>query len=67
VQSPHVDILAHPGFITLEEAKLASANDVYLEITARKQHASTNKHVAQVARQAGARLLVNSDAHNELD
>ena len=67
VQSPHVDILAHPGFITLEEARLASANDVYLEITARKQHSSTNNHVAQVARQTGARLLVNSDAHNELD
>ena len=67
VKCPHVDILAHPGLITLEEAKLATANDIYLEITARKQHSSTNKHIAQIARLAGAKLLVNSDAHNELD
>jgi len=67
VKSPHVDILAHPGFITLEEAQIATANDVYFEITSRKQHSSTNKHVAQIARQAGTKLLINSDAHNELD
>jgi len=67
VKSPHVDILAHPGFLTLEEAKLAAANDIYLEITARKQHSITNKHVSQLARQTGAKLLVNSDAHTELD
>ena len=67
VKSPHVDILAHPGRITLEEAKLASANGVYLEITARRHHSPTNKHVAQIARQAGAKLLINSDAHDELD
>jgi len=67
VNSPHVDILAHPGFITIEEAKLAAANDIYLEITARGLHSSTNQHVAQVARLAGAKLLINSDAHTELD
>jgi histidinol phosphatase-like PHP family hydrolase len=67
VSSPHVDILAHPGLITLEEAKLAAENDVYLEITARKSHASVNRHVADTARKAGARLLVNSDAHDEYD
>lgn len=67
VTSPHVDILAHPGLITLEEAKLAADNDVYLEITARKQHASTNIHVAQMSRSSGAKLLINSDAHSELD
>ena len=67
VTSPDVDILAHPGAITLEEAKLAAANGVYLEITAREQHSSSNLHVGQVARVAGAKLLVNSDAHSESD
>ena len=67
VSSPHVDILAHPGLITLEEAKLAADNDVYLEITARKAHASVNRHVVETARQAGAKLLINSDAHDEYD
>jgi histidinol phosphatase-like PHP family hydrolase len=67
VKSSHVDILAHPGLITREEAELAAANDIYLEITSRAIHSSTNAHVASVARLAGARLLVNSDSHDEDD
>ncbi len=67
LKSPHVDILAHPGLLTLEEAKLAASNGIYLELTARKQHSTTNKHVAQISRLAGAKLIVNSDAHDELD
>jgi histidinol phosphatase-like PHP family hydrolase len=67
LKSPHVDILAHPGLLTLEEAKLAASNGIYLELTARKQHSTTNKHVAEMARLAGAKLIVNSDAHDELD
>jgi putative hydrolase len=67
VQSPDVDILAHPGHLTPEEAEIAAANDVFLEITSRLTHSKTNPLVASVARQAGAKLLVNSDAHSELD
>ena len=67
LKSPHVDILAHPGLLTLEEAKLAASNGIYLELTARKQHFTTNKHVAEIARLAGAKLIVNSDAHDEFD
>jgi histidinol phosphatase-like PHP family hydrolase len=67
VRSPHVDILAHPGLITDEEAEIAAANEVYLEITARRLHSSTNDHVASVARLAGAKLLLNSDAHSDTD
>lgn len=63
VECPDVDILAHPGFITVEEATLAAANDVALEITARGGHNWTNGHVVRVARQAGARLVVNTDTH----
>lgn len=63
VACPQVDILAHPGFITLREAKLAAENGVYLELSARQGHCLANGYVAQVARQAGARLLVNTDAH----
>lgn len=57
------DILAHPGLITLADAKLAAKNGVYLEITARKGHAFTNGHVLAMARKAGAKLVINSDAH----
>ena len=67
VQCPYVDILAHPGLITIEEASLAAQNNIFLEITSRKGHSVSNAHVASVSQKAKARLLVNSDAHNEND
>lgn len=57
------DILAHPGLLTLEDAKLAKANGVCLEITSRGGHSLTNGHVAKTALQAKCSLLCNSDTH----
>lgn len=67
VKCPHVDILAHPGNITLKEAELARKNDVYLELTSREGHSQGNVHVAEMALEAKARLLVNTDAHEPED
>ncbi len=67
VECPMVDILAHPGLITLEEARLAAENGIYLEITSHRGHCLTNGHVANIARQAGARLVVNTDTHRPQD
>jgi histidinol phosphatase-like PHP family hydrolase len=67
VLNPDVDILAHPGFITLEEAQLARDNGVALEITSRGSHCKTNGHVARMAQQAGALMVVNTDAHSPGD
>lgn len=67
VECEFVDVLGHPGFITLDEARIAAANGVHLEISARRGHSLTNGHVAQIAREAGARLIVNSDAHHPDD
>ena len=67
VECPEVDVLAHPGLLTLEEAELAASSGVFLELSARRGHSLTNGHVARIARLAGARLLVNSDAHTESD
>ncbi len=58
-----VDVLAHPGFITAEDAHEAYDHGVALEITSRGGHNRTNGHVARVAREAGCQLVVNSDAH----
>jgi putative hydrolase len=63
LSSPDVDYLCHPGLITPEEAELAVQHGIFLEITARWGHCLTNGHVARVAREVGARLLVGSDAH----
>ena len=58
-----VDILAHPGFITLEEAELAYENNVCLEITSRSGHNITNGHVVRMAKLAGAKMVVDTDSH----
>lgn len=58
-----VDILAHPGNISEEDAALAQKKGVLLEITTRKLHSVANKHVARVARATGAKLVLNTDAH----
>jgi putative hydrolase len=58
-----VDILAHPGLLTAEEARLAAEREVYLEITTRRGHCFTNGHVARIAREQGASLIMNNDAH----
>jgi histidinol phosphatase-like PHP family hydrolase len=62
-----VDVIAHPGFITPAEARTAAANDIFLEITARCGHNVTNGYVARVAREANARVVVNTDAHGPDD
>ena len=58
-----VDILAHPGLISADDAKLAAERGVRLEISGRKGHSLTNGHVLIQARESGARLVFGSDAH----
>jgi len=58
-----MDILAHPGLLSPEDAALAAERGVLLEISARKGHCLTNGHVARLAKQVGAGLVVNTDAH----
>jgi histidinol phosphatase-like PHP family hydrolase len=62
-----VDILAHPGLITVEDAIAAREHKVALEITSRGGHNRTNGHVAAVAREQGCLLVVDSDAHGPGD
>ena len=62
-----VDVLAHPGFLTPEDAQLAVEHDVFIEITARRGHSLTNGHVAKLAIASGAKMIVNSDAHEPSD
>lgn len=62
-----VNILAHPGLISMEEVLAAKEKGVLLEITARKGHSLTNGHVAKLAAQAGAKLVINTDTHDPSD
>ena len=67
VASRFVDILAHPGFLNVEEVKAAIANGIFIEVTARKGHSLTNGYVASLARRYAVKLLINSDAHSSED
>ena len=67
VSSSHVDILAHPGLIAPEEAAAAARNGIFLEVSARKGHGLANGHVVSMARQAGAAIVLDSDAHEPGD
>ena len=62
-----VDILAHPGFISEDEARLAASKGILLELSGRKGHSLTNGHVAKMAARVGAKLAVNADAHGPGD
>jgi len=62
-----IDILAHPGLITDEDAKLAKKRGVFLEITSRCGHKQTNAHVITQARKSGAKLILNNDSHTPED
>jgi histidinol phosphatase-like PHP family hydrolase len=59
----YVNVLAHPGLITMKDARLAAKNGIALELTSRGGHNRTNGHVAQIAREAGCQLVADSDAH----
>lgn len=67
VKSSNVDILAHPGLITAEEAELAKKNNVTLEISARKGHSLANGHVASLATDIGVDLVIDTDTHSPND
>ena len=56
-------MLAHPGLISPDEARLAAERGVRLEVSARRGHSLANGHVVRVAREAGAPLVLDSDAH----
>lgn len=58
-----VDILAHPGLISEEDAKLAQEKGVLLELTSRRGHCDTNAHVMEQALKFGAKLILNNDSH----
>ena len=63
LQSPNVDILAHPGLITAEEAKLAKEQGIFIEVSAKRGHSLGNGLVVKRAQEAGAQLILDSDAH----
>ena len=67
LRSDFVDVLAHPGLFTYDEARLAADRGIYLGVSARKGHSLANGHVAKIAKEAGAATVLDSDAHEPED
>lgn len=63
----NIDILAHPGLIEPKDVEIAFQRGIYLEISARKGHSLTNGHVAKLAAEIGAKLVLNTDSHDPSD
>ncbi|HTT15131.1 MAG TPA: histidinol phosphate phosphatase domain-containing protein [Thermoplasmata archaeon] len=63
IESGEVDVLAHPGLLEARDAELARAQSVVLEISGRRGHSLCNGLVVRRALDAGAELVVDSDAH----
>jgi len=57
------DIIAHPGLLSVEDARLAAERGSFMELSARKGHSLTNGHVAKLALETGASMVLNSDGH----
>ena len=62
-----VDILAHPGLITVEDAQLAAEKGVLLELNTAPRHCLANGHIVRMAERFGCELLLNSDASSSAD
>lgn len=58
-----VDVLAHPGLITAEDASLACSHQVALEVTSRGGHNRANGHVVRTALAEECQIVIDSDAH----
>jgi len=58
-----IDILAHPGLITKKEMALAKKRGIYIEITTKHGHSFTNGHVAKLALEIGAKMVLSTDGH----
>ncbi len=63
IECDDVDILAHPGNLSLEEAELAEDTGTFLEVSGRNGHSYSNGRVVKLGMKVGADLVVNTDAH----
>jgi len=62
-----VDILAHPGILSEDDARLAAEMKVYIEISGRGGHSFSNGRVARLWYEYGFPVLFNTDAHSPED
>jgi putative hydrolase len=62
-----VDLLAHPGLLSEEEAQLAADKGILVELSARKGHCLGNGRTVRMAERFGFKMVVNTDTHSPGD
>jgi len=58
------DIIAHPGIMDEDDAKLAAEKRVHVEISGRKGHSFSNGHIARLWYKYQFPLVLNTDTHS---
>ncbi len=62
-----IDILAHPGILSEDDAKLAAERKIHVELSGRKGHSFSNGHVARLWYKYGFPIILDSDTHSPCD
>jgi histidinol phosphatase-like PHP family hydrolase len=66
----HADILAHPGYISLAELRLAAEVGVAIELSLRSKQFDGNRHIISVLKEHDlindVPLVINADAHDDV-
>ena len=58
-----IDILAHPGLLAEDDARLAAERKIAVEISGRRGHCLANGHVVRLWYEYGFPLVLNTDTH----
>ncbi|HXK44602.1 MAG TPA: histidinol phosphate phosphatase domain-containing protein [bacterium] len=62
-----IDILAHPGLLTEQEATVAASKKIAIEITTRKGHSLGNGNVAKLWKKYQFPVVLDTDTHSPED
>jgi len=60
----YVDVLAHPGHLSEENALKARENKIFIEITAREMHRAENPEIVKICKKFNLETVINTDAHS---
>lgn len=66
-KNKNIDILAHPGMLSYDEAFSSVKNNVFIEITSRRGHSITNGHIAKIGLESKVNFIQNTDTHGIQD
>jgi len=62
-----IDILAHPGILSEEDARIAAERGIYIEISARRGHSLSNGHIVRLWYEYEFPIILNTDTHSPED